>query len=1121
MAIHLGLDLGSNSLGWSLIDKDKAQILGMGVRIFPEGLKIEKGNEESKNAVRRKARQMRRQYFRRKLRKKHLLKVLIDKGMTPITYEDLQTWLKTGFYPQRKAIQEWFRDNPYLLRNEALERELTKYEMGRVLYHLAIRRGYKESLQTELKKDSTLKEGKNGFIGITATESHMKNQTLGQYFATLVRREGEAYTFKERIRKRYSLRKMYIDEFERIWDFQQKFNPTFYTEAFREQIGGVKGQKQYKKDGILFFQRPLRSQKHTIGRCSFEKGKFRTPLSNPVFQEYRIWQQLNNLAYDGNPISQEQKELLADLFMRHKEIKMKTIRTFLKLHKEINKFNYEDDFKFKGNSVSAALSDPKIFGEQWFSFTEKEQFDIWHILFSTTDSEWLAEYAAKKWKLTSKQIDALLNVRLEKGYASISHKAAALILPFLKMGYKYHQAVLLAGIKRVLKNDFDAFWDENADTLESILATEASHTIERIKDLLKHTNGLNDKQLSKLYHHSRSLEEVELQPRIPIDEEVDRMINKVRNPLVRQALFEVRTVVNSIIDEYGRPDVILLEMPRDMSKSIKQRQDIRKKQKELERENDRARKFLEENNINPSRTNIIKYRLWEECKHTCPYTGASICKTDLFVNGRFDIEHIVPWSVSLDDSYGNLTLCEKIENINKGNKTPYQFYGNDPQKWAEFKQRAKELFANPRSYSKYRKLISQEEPDVDKMIARQLNDTRYASVEAVGLLKLICKDVRFNPGMMTSKLRHYWGLNSILSEDDSKNRMDHRHHAIDATVIASIERSHLQKLSKIDRYYKRGQDVNEMEKQIALPWPSFRSDVERAVNQILVSHKRLDKTVTERYITIERNGKEYRQFTQAARGSLHKETVYGKRRLPQSDEFGYHVRKPLSEIIDSTHISKVVDPVIRELMIKRCAELGVNITAPKWKVPKDAFFENIDGKTVPNLFLPNRNGEPVPITKVRIRESSSTAVQIAPFNAYVEPGSNHHILIYKDRKGKLQEEVVTFWTAVQRRKQNQQVVQLPTDGIEIVTVLQINKMYLLGLHDDQINWDNPDKALLTKHLYRVQKLSSKDYVFRLNTEATIRRDSPPYLKRIVSFRKFEAENPIEVIILPNNSIKKA
>ena len=1124
MAKILGLDLGTNSIGWALIEDNQNKILGLGTRIFPMGVEnLGDGEGEiSKNASRTGARGVRRQFFRRRLRKQILLKALSENKMCQLEASDFQEWKKNKRFPIEK-LTTWFALNPYELRQKALIEKLSLEEIGRIFYHLIQRRGFLSNSRKGGSDDGTIFKGnpKEGKIGITETQKNIEDKTLGAYLFEIYPKENQPFQDGlERIRNRYTTRKMYVDEFELIWNKQAQFHAEL-TNELKTLFGGRK-LDGYKEDGILFHQRPLRSQKHLVGNCSFEPRKTKCPISAIPFEQFRVWQWVNTVEYNGKKISQEEKEKIVEFLFANEKPEFKKIRKVIGKESAEFKFNYKDDDKIVGTHTISNLSNKKYFGKKWFEFTEKEQEDIWHVLYFFDSKSNLKEYAIKNWNFTEEQAESISKFNVKDGYASLSRKAISNILPFLKLGFTYDVAVVLGGIKNVFGSDWEKLSDEKRNffydnVYEIVRSKNKGGFIEIIKDILKNDYNISDNQLRKLYHHSATIDATELLEKLPVGKDADKDIQAIRNPIVITALFELRKLVNELIDEHGKIDEIKVEMARDLKISKSQRNKIRKEQKRLERENDRIKARLLEERQRVTHDNILLYKLWEECKHTCPYTGKPISVTQLF-SGEVQIEHIHPWSRSLNDSFSNKTLCYADENRKKGNKTPFEFYGSDEANWSAIKERALKLFSDtkeyPNAYQKFKRFVQQKFDD--DFSTRQLNDTRYISKEAKNYLSKICNKVTVSPGQATSNLRHKWGLNQILNDDNEKTREDHRHHAIDALVMACTKVSYVQELSKWNRY-NRGYHV----KDFPMPWLSFWKDAEKAVNQILVSHKKVSNDITVRTHTTEKNGKKHTNLGVAARGQLHKETVYGKRTF--NGEEAFHVRKPIESLETAKQIAKVVDESIRLLILKRVNELGGFV---KDKVPANTFFiVDENGVKQPQIFLPNQNGAPVPILKVRVKENIGGAVKLKTnVNQWVNPRNNHHVLIYKDEKGNLKEEVVTFWTVVERKRTGQSVYQLPIDGKEIVTTLHINDMFLLGLSEDEINWENPDYKVLKEHLYRVQKLSSKFYEFRLVSEASIQNNFQPFYVRIQSFGDgktgWDTFNPIKVKISVSGKITK-
>ncbi|OAD42863.1 type II CRISPR RNA-guided endonuclease Cas9 [Polaribacter atrinae] len=1115
----LGLDLGTNSIGWALIENNI--ILGMGSRVFPEGvvnLGEGEGRETSKNASRTEARGVRRQIFRRRLRKRYLLKELAKHNLCPISPTLIKDWNGTDIFKNELIIQ-WFQLNPYELRAKAIQEEITLIELGRIFYHMIQRRGFlsnSRSAGADVKETSTIFKGdaKIGKIGISDTlKSIEQNKTLGSFLHSIQPKENEPFSGElERIRNRYTTRQMYIDEFETIWEFQKQYHSELNSNL-KTILGGRK-KDNYKEDGVLFHQRPLRSQKHLVGFCSFEPKKTKCKLSAIPFELFRIYQWVNTLSYDVNgvrqKITQEERKKIIDLLLSKEKPSFKEIRKAIGKLDGSYQFNYKDDDKIVGSHTISNLSNKKFFGNKWFDFSEKEQENIWHILSFFDDREKLKEYAIKNWSFDEERAVKISKFNLKDGYSNLSRKAILNILPFLQKGFMYDVAVGLAGVKNTLSVNWEEHEQFVLDNVPEIVRSNLKGGyIEPLKNMLKNEFNCNDKQLEKLYHHSSAIETENILDRLPVNLHADREIQKIKNPVVITALFEIRKLVNEVIDTYGKPNEIKVELARDLKASKSNRLEARKRQKDLEKQNDRVKLELENLNQRSNHINILKYKLWEECNHTCPFTGQIITISQLFT-GEVQIEHIFPWSRSLNDSFNNKTLCFADENRAKGNKTPYELYSEQgDQKWEAIKLQALSCFktkANyPNCYNKFKHFVKKKHDE--DFISRQLNDTRYISKEAKNYLSKICSNVLVAPGQMTATLRHHWGLNSILNlEDDTKTRDDHRHHAIDALVMACSTRSHLQELSKRNRYNK-----NYDLKDFPDPWQNFRQDAENAVAQILVSHKKSKSLLTVRTHKTIKKGVEHKNIGVAARGQLHKESVYGLRKAPNSNK-AFHIRKPLESLTTEKQLEKIVDDSIRLLILKRINIIGGFI---KGKIPKETFFVvDENGIKQPQIFLPNRNGNPVPIKKVRIRENIGGAEKLKEnTNQYVNPRSNHHVIVYEDSNGGLKDDVVTFWTAVERKRQGQDVFKLPNDGEKIVSTLQINDMFLLGLNDDDIITLTSKE--LKKHLFKVQTLSSSFYEFRLSTDSTQNKNTnSTVFRRIQSFGMgktgWKAFNPIKV-----------
>jgi CRISPR-associated endonuclease Csn1 len=956
----LGLDIGSNSIGWALIEtKKKPSIVGIGVRVFPEGVDRDtKGLEKSKNATRREARGARRTHQRRNLRKEQLLKTL----------------QKVGFLPTGESeLRSVFHTNPYGLRKKGLDEKLERYEFGRVLYHISQHRGFKSNRKSgKAKEDGVVIKGANTL----QTEMDTKGcRTIGEYFAS-------TNPEKQRIRGKYTFRSMYEKEFDLLWVKQSEFYPDVLTEELRKKI----------KDEIIFFQRPLKPQDELIGNCELEPEEKRCPRGDWYAQRFRMIQDVNNLIIqnpDGTEqkLSNDQRKILLDELSQKEKLPFDKIRKKLGLI-ETQKFNAEYRISKSGKTVESLKGDnfswdmrkKNIFGPKvWDAMDEQEKMKLNEWIVELEDDQ-IREKMRSEYGFNDEKIEAVLKMSLPQGYMSFSRKAIIKILEFMEQG---------------------------------AITSEAIDVAYRDRKTTGEENNLD---------------------KLPMPEDL-------RNPIVNKALFEVRKVVNAIVREYGKPGKIKIEMARDVHGSRRQREELHWKILENEKRNDDARKRLREdiNIANPTRDDVIKYKMWEECGKICPYTGKHISQTALFgPNPDFQVEHILPYDRSLDDSYMNKTLCEVHENKDvKRNQTPFEAYSHDSSKYEEILERVNKS-AMP--YPK-RKKFWQKEINLDEGIKRELNDTRYICRETMGYLKQIGIYVKGTRGKMTAELRHQWGLDGIFDELGIKRGDDHRRHAMDAIVVAVTENEHLHRLAK-SKYSITGEVFEP-------PWPYFREEVRENIKQINVSH-RVQRKVS---------------------GALHQDTNYG----PTGKEGLYVFRKKLEDLTLAM-VKDIVDDVVREIVKKRLEEKGIDLDGKDRNPPKEVWKEPLYMRTT-------KSNKKVMIKSVRVYNVAKHVIPLKDLSGqiyrYVEPGSNHHIEIfeYADERGcvKRDSKVVTMFEAVQRNQKGETVVKKDYgDGKKFICSLSINDMVMMKNKAGEMD------------LYRVQKMDANKMVrFRHHTASTI------------------------------------
>ena len=470
----LGLDIGTNSIGWGIVDESAEKIEKCGVYIFPEGVKREKGNESSKASERTGFRSARRLKFRRKLRKYETLKVLIKNGMCPLSMEELEKWHSEKEYPTSKAFISWYRTDeannwePYFLRKKCVEEKCEKFEIGRALYHIAQRRGFLSN-----RKEST--EAVDGKVseGISELSQAMGGKTLGQYFYEL-KQSGE------KVRGRYTSRKEhYEEEFNKICEVQE------ISDSLKNDLYNA-----------IFFQRKLKSQKFLVGKCTLETDKPRCPISHFEFEEFRMLSFINSIRINRKSDNDNELSLFSDLdfseqYPENGKLTKEEIESIVPLFfrsskpnfdfKDISKklkkddvwtFNYRDDTNVAGCPVSTALKN--IFGDDWKNtkIDNYDIYDIWHVLFDFDDDQKLHEFALNKLHLDSEETERFCKIHFQQGYANLSLKAIRKILPFLRKGYVYSHAAFLANIPTMIgQSVYDAHAKEIESAVENVLSS--------------------------------------------------------------------------------------------------------------------------------------------------------------------------------------------------------------------------------------------------------------------------------------------------------------------------------------------------------------------------------------------------------------------------------------------------------------------------------------------------------------------------------------------------------------------------------------------------------------------------------------------------------------------------
>jgi CRISPR-associated endonuclease Csn1 len=1115
----LGLDLGPNSIGWALVEDNadgSGQIIDIGVRVFPEGVDaFDSAKESSRNEQRRMARMMRRQLRRRVQRKRIVRQALIEAGLLPA---------------DPAACAEVLALDPYPLRAKGVNERLEPFEIGRVIYHLNQRRGFlslkkvsaktiekelkaaekkaaKQKQQAEQAENSgqvasaaSKKDDESGMlVEIEQLKQSMGEQTLGQYLHDLVSNPPEAtksgVPIPQRIRRKHTRRDMLEGELLRLWEAQQKHHPALLTgaklfgsvgrqDAMRTRRGMKRDRsksllEQFGLHGLMYYQRPIYWPREMIGMCELEKGKRRCHRAERPAQRFRMLQEINNLRYAPGGRLQAERALDADQraavlkeMYDRREVTFDQIRKTLGLL-DSAKFNLErgERKKLQGCVTDAVI---RSAWKDYDKLPEETKDRLVRVLIDAErDGPGAHEALMRDFGLSEEVADDLMGVPIPDGYVSYSLTAIEKLLPHLEKG------MVLMGRTDAEESAYHAAGYLRRDELER-----------------------------RLFDELPSLEQIRSGP-----------LSDLPNPVVRATMHELRRVVNAIVREHGKPDAVHIEMARSLQMSGEKRREYNKKNREREEIRDQARAFLESKKIAPTRDAVLKYRLWQEQKERCVYTGRSISFQQLF-DGSTDIDHILPYSITLDDSQANKVVCFRDANREKGQRSPFEWLaGSDAKRFAQLESWTESL-----PWNKRRKFV-QQEIKTDDFIQRQLVDSGYIARLAVVMMQMLVEkshEVQGRKGTYTSDLRHEWGLHNLLSKlsdspawiekDDlpagEKNRADHRHHALDALVIALTNRKTLAAMHKAGRETVEHVDTETGEwveyqrfaKEIPAPFgmekQAFREMVLDRLRKINVSHR----------------------VRRGVRGGLHEEThlgpVYerlnGHEARAKRREGEFVVRKAV-ESLSPAEIEKIRDATIKKIVIERLKDKGIGFGRGVEKIPPKKMQE-----AMKDLRMPSG----VPIRKVRIVKQELSVRPLRegkPGEQWVKPGSTHHLCIFEwtvqDKKGNEKRErdavFVSMLEAKQRiKQQNAERERLIREGMNkrdaqkraAITHPIIRRVHpeypeakfvmsLSGGELVQAKVKGREEPLLL--VYKTAASTSKQMQFAMGTDARRSGDQPP------------------------------
>lgn len=842
MRYVLGLDIGITSVGWAVLDLDGKRIAGLGVRAF--NLAEDPKTHAPLAEPRRQARGARRTIRRRAGRARRTKDLFVLRGLTAAADRE-SAFMATGNKP-----------TPWRLRAEGLDRLLSGEEFARALYHIVKHRGFKSNRKKAAEQDKESQKMLGSIGGNRTLMSEKGYRTAGEMFCLdpkfADRKRNAPDSYENTVD-----RAMLEDEIRMLFARQRELGSRFAEPDFESSLLEVfSWQKPYATGDQII---------KLVGTCTFEKDELRAPRHSYHAERFNLLSKINSLSYSTNGdtfrLTAEQRETLREMAYDKAKVTFVQIRKELALpesarfaglqyvhrNKETRELEESSDcekaafFEMKGHHALRKACESAGVWEAVKNDCDLMDNLAFALTFYKTDED-IRDYLAGK-AVPEPVIAAALTCEPFAKVLHLSTKALRNIIPHLEKGMVYSDACAAAG------------YDHSA-----------------VRE-----GGKGDK--------------------LPVVG--DEVTN---NPVVRRALSQSRKVVNAVIRRYGAPERIHIELAREVGKGPEERARIKKRQDENRAESDRRKAdFAEKFKREPRGADVLTYRLYSEQCGKCAYSLKPIDLDRLFEPGYVQIDHILPYSRSFDDSMANKVLCLGSENQRKGDRTPYETFGHDERRWAEYERQVAAIFRDPK---KRRNLLRQEfgERQEEEWKERSLSDTKWIAREFAAFVRAnlrfadpeVKKPVRCVSGFVTSRVRGLWGLEKHREDDDL-------HHAMDAAVIASITDWQIQAITnhaKAQETYRTVDDTTgeiidrapEKKPYLPMPWPKFRWELlarlsenpaealealgigEPEAKPILVSRMPIRKVT----------------------GPIHEETMRSAKRL-ESDRIST-VRKPLNSL---------------------------------------------------------------------------------------------------------------------------------------------------------------------------------------------------------------------------------
>lgn len=864
---RLGLDVGIKSVGWCVLECDEngepIQINALNSRIFDAAEQPKTG--ASLAEPRRNARGLRRRIRRKSFRLERIRKLFSENGIELFETQDDLICLKDE-YKNLDVVK---------LRSDALDKKLTEAEFARVLYSLARHRGFKSN-KREGAKDSD--EGK--LLGsIRKSEEEMREsgmRTRGEQLYKKYLMEGKPVHNKGGDYSMCVSRDILVKEIELLFEKQKEFGNNFATDENKEKYLDIFLSQRNFDEGPGKGSQYTGS--HDVKKCEIYRDEDVAAKGTYTSEWATIYQKINNLSIicggDRRRLSNEERQIAVELAKKVDKVTYKAFRKAIKL---------DDDYRFSALNYSEKKKSDKKKNEGESKSDVVEINDVVDSL-ACEDSEFIT---AKN----SNKIVKALNDNLKSDIELIDEIAE--ICTKYKSENLFRNAIAES---KIIGGRLD---EETIEKLSKIDMKGYGHlSLHVLREILPYLEeGMVYSDAMQKAGHNHSEHNFEKQKYLGTKEVYDA-IGGVTSPVVKRALSQTVKVIDAVIRQYGSPYAINIELARDMSMSKDERDKLKKENDARAAKNEAIRENIAKLNAMPNSTNVLKYKLYEEQDHKCAYSMETLDINHLFEDGYYEIDHIIPYSRSFDDSFNNKVLVLKRENQNKRNSTPVEYFERIGRDYDEVLAFWKAVYQ--KRNRKKLEFLQKKEINESEWKNRALNDTRYASRMLANLIKdyLLFDEkskekygrVETVKGAITSYLRRFWGVQKIREDGD-------KHHAVDAAIIACVTPKTKNKIERYNqikesRKMRNGQyvledgeicdsDYYDKNSHLVLPYPykEFINELDARVmdEPVLMQNKLRLLGFNENYLM---NAKPFvvsRMTSRKAKGCINEATVFSSK----------------------------------------------------------------------------------------------------------------------------------------------------------------------------------------------------------------------------------------------------